>query len=149
MNTVNAIHTNQAPHPADSLSAPTHPVVVGYVLWILGFTGAHRFYFGKPVTGAIWFFTGGLLLIGWIVDLFLIPAMAEQANRRYRPGRIDYTVAWCLHLLLGLFGVHRIYMGKWLTGILFLVTGALFGIGFVYDTLTLNDQVEELNAMPG
>ena len=149
MNAVNAIHTNQAPPPADSLSAPTHPAVVGYVLWILGFTGAHRFYFGKPVTGVIWFFTGGLLLIGWIVDLFLIPAMAEQANRRYRPGRIDYTVAWCLHLLLGLFGVHRIYMGKWLTGILFLVTGALFGIGFVYDTLTLNDQVEELNAMPG
>ena len=102
---------------------------------------------------AKWTFLRGagtaFVLTFWIVDLFLIPAMAEQANRRYRPGRIDYTVAWCLHLLLGLFGVHRIYMGKWLTGILFLVTGALFGIGFVYDTLTLNDQVEELNAMPG
>lgn len=128
------------------LSAPTHPVIVGYLFWILGFIGAHRFYFGKPLTGTLWFFTGGLFLIGWIVDLFLIPSMAEHANRRYPPGQIDYTVAWCLHLLLGLFGIHRIYMGKFLTGILFMFTGGLLGIGFVYDTLTLNEQVAELNS---
>ena len=127
---------------------PTHPVVIGYLFWILGFTGAHRFYFGKPLTGALWFFTGGLFLIGWIIDLFLIPSMAEEANRRYRSGRIDHTVAWCLHLFLGIFGVHRIYMGKIFTGILYLCTGALFGIGFIYDTVTLNEQVEELNAGP-
>jgi len=24
---------------------------VGYVLWIIGFTGSHRFYFGKPISG--------------------------------------------------------------------------------------------------
>lgn len=126
-------------------SAPTHPVFMGYLFWILGFVGAHRFYFGKPLTGAIWFFTGGLFLIGWIIDLFLIPGMAEQANHRYRPGRIDYTVAWCLLLLLGVFGIHRLYMGKIPTGILYLLTGALLGIGYVYDTLTLNEQVEELN----
>jgi TM2 domain-containing membrane protein YozV len=148
MSAVNAMNSSPVSHPADTLPAPTHPAIVGYVLWILGFTGAHRFYFGKPLTGALWFFTGGLLLIGWIIDLFLIPGMAEQANRRYPAGRIDYTVAWCLHLLLGLFGVHRIYMGKWLTGILYLFTGGLFGIGFVYDILTLNEQIEELNAMP-
>jgi TM2 domain-containing membrane protein YozV len=130
---------------SDDLRAPTHPVIVGYVLWILGFTGAHRFYFGKPLTGALWFFTGGLFLIGWIVDLFLIPAMAEQANRRFRPGRIDHTVAWVLLLLLGLFGIHRIYMGKIITGVLFMFTGGLFGLGFAYDVMTLNEQIEELN----
>ena len=53
--------------------APTHPALVGYLFWILGFTGAHRFYFGKPLTGILWFFTGGLFLIGWIVDIFIIP----------------------------------------------------------------------------
>jgi hypothetical protein len=26
----------------------THSVLVGYILWILGFMGAYRFYFGKP-----------------------------------------------------------------------------------------------------
>jgi TM2 domain-containing membrane protein YozV len=125
--------------------AQTHPILVGYLFWILGFTGAHRFYFGKPLTGALWFFTGGLFLIGWIIDLFLIPSMAEQANLRYRQGEVDYTLAWCLHLLLGLFGIHRMYMGKWLTGLLFMLTGALLGIGYVYDTLTLNEQIDELN----
>jgi len=40
----------------------THSVLVGYILWIFGFMGAHRFYFGKPITGTIWFFTAGLLL---------------------------------------------------------------------------------------
>ena len=52
---------------------PTHSTAVGYILWIFGFTGSHRFYFGKPISGTIWLFTGGLLLIGWIIDVFLIP----------------------------------------------------------------------------
>jgi TM2 domain-containing membrane protein YozV len=123
----------------------SHPTFVGYLFWILGFTGAHRFYFGKPLTGILWFFTGGLFLIGWIIDLFLIPAMAEEADRRYPPGQMDYAVAWLLHLFLGLFGIHRLYMGKIITGILYLLTGGLFGIGYVYDTLTLNDQILDIN----
>ena len=36
-------------------------------------------------------------------------------------------------------------MGKIVTGVLFMFTGGLFGLGFVYDALTLNEQVEELN----
>ncbi len=125
--------------------APSHPILVGYLLWVLGFTGAHRFYFGKPLTGTLWFFTGGLLLVGWIVDFFLIPAMAEEADVRYPHGRIDYAVTWLLHLFLGLFGIHRFYMGKIITGVIYLCTGGLFGVGYVYDTLTLNDQIAEIN----
>ena len=30
---------------------PTHSVLVGYILWIFGFMGFHRFYFGKLITG--------------------------------------------------------------------------------------------------
>ena len=60
----------------------THSNVMGYLLWIFGFTGAHRFYYGKPVTGTIWFFTFGLLGIGWLIDLFLIPAMDREATLR-------------------------------------------------------------------
>ena len=124
---------------------PTHPVLVGYLFWLLGFFGIHRFYFGKPITGAIWFFTGGLLLIGWIVDLFLIPSMADEANGRYRTGPTDYTLAWVLLVFLGLFGVHRFYMGKFISGVIYLLTGGLFAIGFVYDLFTANEQVDELN----
>jgi TM2 domain-containing membrane protein YozV len=124
---------------------PTHSKTIGYLLWIFGFTGAHRFYFGKPVTGAIWFFTLGLLGIGWIIDLFLIPSMARNATSRYAKGPIDYSVTWILLTFLGLLGIHRFYMGKILTGILWLFTGGLFGIGWLYDFCTLNSQVNERN----
>jgi TM2 domain-containing membrane protein YozV len=109
----------------------THSVVVGYLLWVFGFTGAHRFYYGRPVTGTLWFFTLGLLGIGWLIDAFLIPSMDRAADRRYVAGGTDYSVAWLLLTFLGWLGAHRFYMGKWGTGILYL--------------LTLNAQVSETN----
>lgn len=124
----------------------THSKTVGYVLWLFGFTGAHRFYYGKPVTGTLWFFTLGLLGIGWLIDLFLIPSMDRQADLRFREGRINYSVAWILLAFLGFFGVHRMYMGKWITGILYLCTFGFLGIGYLYDFWTLNDQITVENA---
>jgi len=123
----------------------THSKTIGYLLWIFGFTGSHRFYYGKPITGTIWFFTLGLLGIGWLIDLFLIPGMDRQADFRFQNGPINYSVAWILLTFLGLFGVHRMYMGKWLTGILYLLTLGLFGLGYLYDYWTLNGQVDQLN----
>jgi TM2 domain-containing membrane protein YozV len=123
----------------------THRKSIGYILWLFGFTGSHRFYYGKPLIGTIYFFTFGLLLIGWIVDLFFIPAMDRQADLRFTIGPIDYSVAWLLLTFLGLFGIHRMYMGKWFTGILYLVTGGLLGFGYLYDFWTLNDQITILN----
>lgn len=58
---------------------------VAYLLWLaglLGLCGLHRFYLGKPWTGLLWLFTGGLLFIGQLVDLILIPGMTAQANLR-------------------------------------------------------------------
>ena len=124
----------------------THTPLIGYLLWLFGFTGAHRFYYGKPISGTIYFFTLGLFLIGWLFDLILIPGMDKEADQRFSPGPIDYNTAWILLTFLGLFGVHRMYMGKWLTGLLYLVTGGLFGLGYIYDYWTLNDQLSELNA---
>ena len=129
--------------------ADTHSKVVGYLLWIFGFTGSHRFYFGRPVSGTIWFLTLGLLGIGWLIDVFLIPWMERTAELRYAPGPIDYSVAWLLLTFLGLFGVHRLYMRKWGTGILYLLTFGLFLIGVLYDLWTLNSQISEENRMRG
>ena len=61
----------------------THSLLVGYLLWIIGFLGAHRFYYGKQISGTIYFFTLGLLFNGWIIDLFLIPGMNRKADIRY------------------------------------------------------------------
>lgn len=124
----------------------THSKVVGYALWLVGFTGAHRFYYGRPVSGTIWFFTLGLLGIGWLIDLFLIPGMDRSADRRFQTGRSNYSVGWLLLSFLGLFGIHRFYIGKWLTGLLYLVTGGLVGIGYLYDLWTFNSQINEANA---
>ena len=124
----------------------THLKSVGYILWIFGFTGSHRFYYGKPISGTIWFLTLGLLLVGWIVDFFLMPHLERQAELRFRAGEIDYTVAWVLLTFLGVFGVHRMYLGKWITGILYLCTGGFFLLGVLYDFWTLNDQITLVNS---
>ena len=123
----------------------THRKTIGYILWIFGFTGSHRFYYGKPLMGTIYFFTLGLLGIGWVIDFFLIPAMDRQADLRFASGEIDYSVAWLLLTFLGIFGIHRMYMNKWFTGIIYLFTGGLLGFGYLYDFWTLNDQITILN----
>jgi TM2 domain-containing membrane protein YozV len=123
----------------------THLKSVGYILWLFGFTGSHRFYYGKPITGTIWFLTLGLLGIGWLIDGLLIPSMDQEADFRYRVGPIDYSAAWVFLTFLGVFGLHRFYIGKWITGVVFLLTGGLLGLGVLYDLWTLNGQVSEIN----
>ncbi len=138
----------------------THSKLVGYLLWLFGFTGSHRFYYGKQITGVIWFCTFGFFLIGWIIDLFLIPGMDRKADQKYEPGKHDYTVSWILLTFLGLFGIHRFYLGNWVMGLIHLMAAcglslasALTGIPFVvlllpvqlYDLFTLNGQVAAAN----
>lgn len=123
----------------------THSLLIGYVLWIFGFMGSHRFYYGRSISGTIYFFTLGLLLIGWIVDLFLIPGMDQAADQRYSHGGKDYNVTWILMTFLGIFGVHRFYLGKWISGLIWFFTGGLFLLGYLYDFWTLNEQVDEVN----
>jgi len=130
-------------------ASDTHSKLIGYVLWLFGFLGAHRFYYGRPLTGTLWFFTLGLLLVGWLVDLFLIPGMDRAADRRFVDGPVDYNVAWILLTFLGVFGVHRFYLGKWPSGLLYLLTLGLLGIGVIYDFWTLNTQVSEINTRDG
>ncbi len=129
----------------------------GYVLWLFGFTGAHRFYYSRPISGTVYFLTFGLLGIGWLVDLFLIPSFQRQAEAdvlssgqrrsdpRFAEGWVNDSTAWILLTYLGVFGVHRMYLEKWFTGILYLLTGGVFGLGYLYDFWTLNDQIDKAN----
>jgi len=60
-----------------------------YLFWamgLFGLNGIHRFYCRKPVSGGIWLMSLGLVGIGQMVDLFLIPGMVEEANRLAVPG---------------------------------------------------------------
>lgn len=123
----------------------SHSLVIGYILWIFGFFGAHRFYYGRPISGTVYFFTGGIFLIGWIVDLFLIPSLDRQADARYTNGEFNYTISWVLLTFGGFLGIHRFYLHKWVTGLIYLLTGGLLFIGVLYDFWTMNDQIDELN----
>ncbi len=123
----------------------THSKTIGYLLWIFGFLGAHRFYYGRPISGTIYFFTFGLFFIGWIVDLFLIPSMERDADFRYVAGPKNYDLTWLLLTFLGVFGVHRFYLEKWVSGLIYLLTAGLFLIGVIYDYWTLNTQISDYN----
>jgi TM2 domain-containing membrane protein YozV len=123
----------------------THGVLVGYGLWLFGFLGAHRFYYGRRITGTIWLCTLGLLGVGWLLDLFLMPFLARNASERYHDGPYRYDVGWLLLTYGGIFGLHRFYQGKVGTGLLYLCTGGLLGAGIVYDFWTLNEQISQAN----
>lgn len=63
---------------------PLKDKALAYILWcgcFLGLCGLHRFYMGKWVTGLIWLLTGGLLLVGQILDLFFVGRTIERINR--------------------------------------------------------------------
>jgi TM2 domain-containing membrane protein YozV len=55
------------------------------------------------------------------------------------------TLAWILLTFLGLFGAHRFYMEKWISAVIYLLTGGLLGLGLLFDLWTLNDQVAQVN----
>ena len=56
---------------------------------------------------------------------------------------IAYLLWFCS--CFGVLGLHRLYLGKVPTGILWMFTGGLFGIGTIYDFFTLPSQVREAN----
>jgi hypothetical protein len=54
-----------------------------YLLWFLGgfgILGLHRFYLGRWATGMLWLCTGGLLGVGAVADLVLLPSMVHVEN---------------------------------------------------------------------
>jgi TM2 domain-containing membrane protein YozV len=124
----------------------SHSKTIGYLLLVFGFTGSHRFFYGKPITGTIWFCTFGLLGIGWLMDFFLIPSMAEKADRNYAEGKINYNLTWILLTFFGIFGIHRFYLGKYFSGLIYLLTGGLFLLGIIYDFWTINEQIDKINS---
>lgn len=64
----------------------------------------------------------------------------------YREG-LGYAL-WCL-FFVGLAGIHRIYLGKYGTGILWLMTFGLFGIGQLVDLFNMKKLITDANVQAG
>ncbi len=69
--------TNQAPNIIINNNmyggiSPKSKIATLILCILLGELGIHRFYVGKVGTGLIWFLTGGLFLIGWILDIIKV-----------------------------------------------------------------------------
>ena len=97
-------HLGVAPHPAPQYPVPQQFVPQGMrqpygvpmamplpykdstAAWLLGFFlgafGAHHFYLGRKRWGWTYLGTVGLLALGWLTDLFLLPRYIRAANAR-------------------------------------------------------------------
>jgi len=57
-------------------------VVTTYILWMFfGLIGLHRFYLNRFGTGLLYMVTLGIFGIGWLVDIYLIPELVDEANK--------------------------------------------------------------------
>lgn len=72
-----------------------------------------------------------------------VPASYEPV---YKDG-LGYAL-WCL-CLAGVCGAHRIYMGKWGTGLLWLCTFGLAGIGQLVDLFRMKTLIRDSNVRKG
>ena len=58
---------------------------VAYLLWFfLGLLGVHKFYLRQTGWGIVYILTGGLFVVGWLLDLFTIPSQVRRANEELR-----------------------------------------------------------------
>jgi len=55
------------------------------------------------------------------------------------------TFAFLLWFFLGIFSAHRFYLGKIGSGILYLLTGQLAGIGWIVDLFLIGTMVDNYN----
>lgn len=100
----------------------------------LGWAGIHRFYVGKIGTGIIQLLTVGGLGIWYLIDLTMLGfgEFTDKDGLKLR-GSTQKGVTLILCYLVGVLGIHRFYVGKWITGLLMLVTFGGGGIWWLID----------------
>lgn len=69
-------------------SEPRSTLIAYMLCFPLGVLGLHKFYLEQPVRGVLYFFTGGLFVVGWLYDLVTLPGQVAHFNETYadQPG---------------------------------------------------------------
>lgn len=75
------------------------------------------------------------------------PQFVVNVPQPVQPDRYSVGIAYILLILLGAIGAHRFYIGKVGTGLLYLFTLGLLGVGLIFDLFTLGSQVRAQNAL--
>ena len=52
-----------------------------------GFLGLHQFYVERPSWGVLYLLTGGMLGIGWLVDIVRLYWLVKKCNEEHNIGR--------------------------------------------------------------
>lgn len=60
-------------------------------------------------------------------------------------GRRSLLIAYLLWFFFGILGIHRFYLGRPVSGVVWLLTGGLFGIGWFVDLFLTFFMVEDEN----
>ena len=77
-----------------------------------------------------WNFLFSILVLNSLTGIILPVVMAITVARE---GRKSYVTAYAFLIHWGMLGIHRFYMGRYISGIVWLFTGGLFGIGLFFD----------------
>jgi len=100
----------------------------------MGLFGLHRFILGDRWMGVAYFFSFGLLGVGWLVDFLRLPWLNTTTTRARPVKQRRLTVAYALWLPLGgLLGLYHIYLGNYLEAFKRIFTLNFLGIGWLAD----------------
>lgn len=120
-----------------------------YTLWFpFGLLGFHHFYLENALLGGLYFITGGLFGIGWLVDLVRIPSLVKAANLKDTSIKEEKTVGTAIVLgvpPLGVLGFHHFYLNRPLWGFMYILTAGLGGIGWLVDWFRIPVLVKRVN----
>ncbi|XP_039250193.1 uncharacterized protein LOC120327897 [Styela clava] len=141
------------------VKANTKSLSVAYLLCIFfGIFGLHHFYLRRLGYGFTYTVTGGLFLVGWIVDIFRLPSLVRNTNDKIiRSNRDGVSLdelekerhlsdAYVMYLPpFGLLGFHHFYLNRFGFGALYFCTFGLLGFGWILDFFRMSHLVAQEN----
>lgn len=139
---VSRVNDENAAKAVNTAASPKYTPQATARLMPLGFLGLHHFYLNRPFWGLLYLFSFGVLGVGWLVDCFRVPSLVRQVNHfesqsRFTHPPIVLSEAYILGGPLGFLGLHHFYMRRPYTGVLYLCTLGVLGLGWISDFIRM------------